>query len=196
MNLEAITSRIQGILHIKEDGRYGPATAMAILKYLNPSATEPEDDKPTSDTPQADERSERNILTLEPRVRPYARALVHTAASHGITIKVISGNRTYAEQDALYEQGRSKPGSIVTNARAGFSWHNFGLAFDIGVFADGAYKPESPAYGAVGVLGRSLGLEWGGDWKGNLIDEPHFALNPEKLTIAELRARKTSGVVV
>ena len=39
--------------------------------------------------------------------------------------------RTFAEQDALYAQGRTKAGSIVTKARGGQSYHNYGLAIDI-----------------------------------------------------------------
>ena len=125
----------------------------------------------------ADERSERNIATLLPQVQPLARALIESAAAIGIAIKIISGTRTYDEQNALYEQGRTKPGRIVTNARGGYSNHNFGIAFDIGVFEGGRYLDESPAYKAVGALGMKLGLEWGGNWK-TIQDEPHFQLRP------------------
>ena len=121
------------------------------------------------------------------------------AAANGITIKVISGLRTYAEQDDLYAQGRTKPGNIVTNAKGGYSNHNFGIAFDVGVFEGSSYLDESPKYKAVGVLGTDLGLEWGGNWK-TIQDEPHFQLRPtwaadesEKDMLAELRSRKDSG---
>jgi len=46
-------------------------------------------------------------------------------------LKLISGLRTYEEQDALYAQGRTAPGPKVTNAPGGHSNHNFGLAFDM-----------------------------------------------------------------
>jgi peptidoglycan L-alanyl-D-glutamate endopeptidase CwlK len=82
-------------------------------------------------------------------VQPYARALVLKAAAAGITIKVISGLRTFEKQNDLYEQGRSKPGRIVTNARGGYSNHNFGIAFDIGVWEGGNYLEKSPKYKAV-----------------------------------------------
>ena len=88
------------------------------------------------------------------------------AAQHGITIKVIAGLRTYEEQNELFAQGRTKPGRIVTNARGGFSNHNFGIAFDVGVFEGANYLGESPKLPkAVGALGMDLGLEWGGNWK-------------------------------
>jgi peptidoglycan L-alanyl-D-glutamate endopeptidase CwlK len=146
-----------------------------------------------------DDRSEKAIATLLPQVQPYARALVKKAAQHGITIKVISALRTYAEQDELFAQGRTKPGRIVTNARGGFSNHNFGIAFDVGVFEGASYLDESPKYKAVGALGMDMGLEWGGNWK-TIVDEPHFQLRPkwagdmkESVMLAELRTRKDSG---
>ena len=155
---------------------------------LDPSLTKPVDD-----------RSEKTIATLLPEVQPYARALVNKAAGVGITIKVISGLRTYEEQNELFAQGRDKPGRIVTKARGGYSNHNFGVAFDIGVFEGTKYLDESPKYKAVGALGTDLGLEWGGNWK-TIQDEPHFQLRPgwasdmaERDMLAELRSRKDSG---
>jgi peptidoglycan L-alanyl-D-glutamate endopeptidase CwlK len=146
-----------------------------------------------------DDRSEKIIATLLLEVQPYARALIAKAAANGITIKVISGLRTYDEQNDLYAQGRTKPGHIVSNARGGYSYHNFGFAFDIGVFEGCKYLDESPKYKAVGALGTDLGLEWGGNWK-TIQDEPHFQLRPkwaseltERDMLAELRSRKDSG---
>jgi peptidoglycan L-alanyl-D-glutamate endopeptidase CwlK len=140
-----------------------------------------------------DERSEKNIATLKPQVQPLARKLVEQATAQGINVKVISGHRTYAEQDALYAQGRTKPGKIVTKARGGYSNHNFGLAFDIGIFsADGrTYHGEHKDYKRVGAIGKALGLEWGGDWK--FVDEPHFQYNPKGYSIAEMRERSAKG---
>ena len=140
-----------------------------------------------------DGRSEKNISTLDPRVQPLARELIETAVAAGINAKVISGYRTYAEQDKLYAQGRTTKGSIVTKARGGHSWHNFGLAFDVGIFsADGkTYFGEHKDYARVGVMAEKLGLEWGGRWK--FIDEPHFQLNPKGYSLAQLRERKELG---
>ncbi len=68
-------------------------------------------------------------------------------------------------------QGRTKPGRIVTNARGGFSNHNFGIAFDVGVFEGANYLGESPKYKAVSALGMDLGLEWAATGK-------RFWMNP------------------
>ena len=194
MNLDQIISAVQKALGVNADGKPGPETWQAIYNRICPNAPMPE---PLED--KLDDRSERVIETLLPEVQPYARALVTKAAGSGIAIKVISGLRTYDEQNDLYAQGRTKPGEIVTNARGGYSNHNFGIAFDIGVVEGSRYLDESPQYKAVGVLGTDLGLEWGGNWK-TIQDEPHFQLRPkwasdmsERDMLADLRSRKDSG---
>ena len=185
---------IQKELGIGVDGYAGLETWQAIYNRIVPNAQ-----PPAAISGKVDDRSEKVIATLLPEVQPYARALVTKAGADGITIKVISGLRTYDEQNDLYAQGRTKPGRIVTNARGGFSNHNFGIAFDVGVFEGSQYLDESPKYKAVGVLGMDLGLEWGGNWK-TIQDEPHFQLRPkwagdlsERDMLAELRSRKESG---
>lgn len=80
-------------------------------------------------------------------------------------IKIISTYRTFAEQDALYAQGRTTPGNIITNARGGESFHNYKIAFDI-------YCKD---YNKVGAIGKKIGLEWGGDWE-TFKDLAHFQL--------------------
>ena len=194
MTLDATIRGVQAKVGATVDGNPGPQTWNAIYRSI---VGEP---PVASATPTlADERSERNIATLLPQAQPLARALIESAAAIGIAIKVISGTRTYDEQNALYEQGRSKAGRIVTNARGGYSTHNFGIAFDIGVFEGGRYFDESPAYKAVGAIGMKLGLEWGGNWK-TIQDEPHFQFRPawareksERDMLAELRARRERG---
>ncbi len=194
MTLDATIRAVQAKLGVTVDGNPGPQTWNAIHRSI---VGEPPVSAGTGAL--ADERSERNIATLLPQVQPVARALIESATAIGIAIKIISGTRTFAEQDALYEQGRTKAGRIVTNARGGYSNHNFGIAFDIGVFEGGRYIEESPAYKAVGTLGMKLGLEWGGNWK-TIQDEPHFQLRPawardksERDMLAELRARRERG---
>lgn len=194
MSLDQLIRAVQEALGVDTDGKPGPETWQAIYNRICPDAGPP---KPLP--AKVDDRSERVIATLLPEVQSYARALITKAGSNGITIKVISGLRTYDEQNELYAQGRTEPGSIVTNARGGYSNHNFGVAFDVGVFEGSKYIDDSPKYKAVGLLGMDLGLEWGGNWK-TIQDEPHFQLRPrwacdltEKDMLAELRSRKDSG---
>lgn len=185
---------IQALLGVPPDGIFGPVTRKAFEALA--IAT----DAPPDTTPEVDERSEKNIATLLPEVQPFARKLVHEAAKKGITIKVTSALRTYAEQDALYAQGRTKPGSIVTNARGGQSAHNFGLAFDVTEFNGTKPVWESDNYDVVGEIGQKMGLDWGGSWR-SFTDRPHFAFRPkwsagmsESRFLAELRDRKERGV--
>ena len=138
-----------------------------------------------------DPRSEANIKTLVPAAQAKAREFMAACLAAGISLKIIGGTRTYEEQNALYEQGRTKSGPIVTNARGGYSWHNFGIAWDIGIFQSGRYLDESPLYAKAGAIGKSLGLEWGGDWK-SIQDEPHFQIKLG-LTLADCRERVAKG---
>jgi peptidoglycan L-alanyl-D-glutamate endopeptidase CwlK len=123
------------------------------------------------------------------------KAVTDELGSDSTVFKIISGTRTYAEQDALFAQGRTKfPGPVVTKARGGQSNHNFGVAWDIGVFQAGKYIPESDLYKKAGEIGKNLGLEWGGDWK-SIQDEPHFQAIPESL-LAATRTRFEAGEAI
>lgn len=150
----------------------------------------------------ADPRSEKNIETLEPVVQERARLFLEQANSYlkqfGLVAKIISGTRSYKEQNALYAKGRTTPGRRVTNAPGGYSNHNFGIAFDIGLFKGGNYIEESPHYNRLGQIGKAVGLEWGGDWR-TFVDEPHFQLRPnwaedlrEREMLAQMRRRVDS----
>jgi len=180
VNLGQTIRTVQATLGVTVDGNAGPETWAAIHARI--CGTSAPLAKGTVDA-----RSEKNIATLLPQVRDHARSLVHLAAGVGITIKITSGTRTFAEQDALFAEGG------VTKARGGHSNHNFGIAFDVTVFEGAKPVFESPRYKVVGALGRSIGLEWGGDWA-SFVDEPHFQLRPawaakmsEKEMLAEFR---------
>jgi peptidoglycan L-alanyl-D-glutamate endopeptidase CwlK len=197
VKINEMISAVQTALGIEADGKAGPETWGAIYNKI--VSVPDSNSQPLTDIDTVDARSEKVIASLLPEVQSYARALVHKAADAGVTIKIISGLRTYQEQDALYAQGRTTPGDKVTNAKGGQSNHNFGIAFDIGVFEGNKYLSDSPKYKTVGILGVDLGLEWGGNWK-TITDQPHFQLRPnwakeltEKNMLAELRSRKASG---
>jgi peptidoglycan L-alanyl-D-glutamate endopeptidase CwlK len=145
-----------------------------------------------------DERTERNIATLLPKAQELARNFMALAVPRverdGWRVKIISGHRTYAEQDRLYAQGRTTAGPVVTKARGGYSNHNFGVAFDVGLFKGGVYVPASYVYVDLGRLGESVGLEWGGRWK-SFPDFPHYQVDTG-LTLAQMRKRVAKGVPV
>ncbi|HEU4888864.1 MAG TPA: M15 family metallopeptidase [Thermoanaerobaculia bacterium] len=139
-----------------------------------------------------DNRSEQNIRTLHLQAQEAARVFLGAFANAEYTVRIISGNRTYAEQDAIYAQGRTTPGKIVTNAKGGQSNHNFAIAWDIGIFVKGKYLPESPFYKAAATvaLAATVGVEWGGHWKKP--DRPHYQLATGK-TIKEVQELFESG---
>ncbi len=194
MRITDMILAVQRELGIDVDGKAGPQTWSAIYERVVNKKVDVQ--KPLVTIDAVDSRSEKVIATLLPEVQPIARALIQKSVEMGINIKIISGLRTYEEQDALYAQGRTTPGNIVTNARGGHSNHNFGIAFDVGMFEGNKYLPESTKYKVVGALGMDLGLEWGGNWK-SIVDQPHFQLRPmwatdltERQMLAELRLRR------
>ena len=70
------------------------------------------------------------IAKLHPKLRAEAATILSEIISKGINIRITQGLRTIAEQDAIYAQGRTTPGKIVSNAKGGKSFHNYGLAID------------------------------------------------------------------
>jgi peptidoglycan L-alanyl-D-glutamate endopeptidase CwlK len=82
----------------------------------------------------------------------------------------------------------------VTNARGGESFHNFGAAYDVTLYRGGSriQRGDDPAYTTSGVIGRTFGLEWGGDWR-TFRDMPHFQLTGGQ-TEAQMRARFEAGL--
>jgi peptidoglycan L-alanyl-D-glutamate endopeptidase CwlK len=91
--------------------------------------------------------------------------------------------RTITEQDALYAQGRTKPGKKITNAKGGQSFHNYGMAFDICLIIDGKeaswdmlkdFDGDKEAdWMEIVHIAKKHGWEWGGDWT-KFKDYPHF----------------------
>jgi D-alanyl-D-alanine carboxypeptidase-like protein len=127
------------------------------------------------------------IQTLQAPVQPIALSFLERCESAGIPCKVVQATRTFAQQQAIYDQGRTTPGAIVTKARPGDSYHQYGLAFDVVPVAYENlpdWNPSGPFWKQIGEIGESLGLTWGGRWSSP--DEPHFELNAAPLS--ELKA--------
>lgn len=84
--------------------------------------------------------------------------------------------RTFAESDALFAKGRTKPGGIVTNAKAGQSYHNYGLALDFVIIKDGEMVwTVNDNWMIVVNIFKKHGFVWGGDFK-SIPDAPHFEM--------------------
>lgn len=120
----------------------------------------------------------RDITLCHPRLQAIASEWVKACESAGLKVAIGETYRTVAEQDALYAQGRTKPGNRVTNARGSSysSQHQWGIAFDF-YRADGkgAYNEDGDFFGRAATIAKNLGLAWGGDWK-SIVDKPHVYL--------------------
>ena len=131
----------------------------------------------------------RRLEDLLPAVQRRAEKFIAAARADDIDLLVTSTFRDCASQDALYAIGRTKPGKVVTRARAGQSFHNFRVAFDFVPVVHGkAVWTDLALFRRCGEIGESLGLEWGGRWQG-MRDRPHMQYTGG-LSLAEMRAGK------
>lgn len=135
--------------------------------------------------------SKARLAKVHPALAQKIVQLSDSLFTQNVDIEVVQGLRTYAEQDALFAQGRTRPGKRVTNARGGQSNHNFGLAVDVAPAKRGKIDwDDEEGFDAIGREGKRLGLEWGGDWR-TFIDRPHLQLPSPP--ISELRRRYDKG---
>ena len=130
----------------------------------------------------------RSLDDLLPPVKKRVEAFIAAAKRHGIDLLVTSTYRDNESQNALYAQGRTIPGKIVTNAKAGQSWHNYRCAVDVVPIVAGKprWDVKDAVWQAIGKLGKEAGLEWAGDWK-RFKEYPHFQYTGG-LTMAQLQS--------
>jgi len=176
MDLRRTTREIQRLVGAKQDGVYGPQTAgrvLAALKHV------PHPVNGVVDTEGLDERTVRNLRGLQSGARrkfiPFLRRAMAIGASMGVTVKAICGLRDRAAQEAARRSGASRAGY-------GHSWHNYGMAVDLGLFKGRSYlDSDDPdlawtVYNAIGAVAPEYGLKWGGSWT-NFIDSPHIQVD-------------------
>ena len=135
----------------------------------------------------------RKIEDLNPVVAEKARDFQALCKAEGIDVIFTSTYRDGELQNELHAQGRTKPGSKVTNAKAGESFHNFRVAFDVVPLRNG--KPvwgttgeDLKLWQRVGAIGKRCGLEWAGEWR-TFREFPHFQFT-NGLSLADFRAGK------
>ena len=134
--------------------------------------------------------SSRSLDDLSPATKLKAQRHIALCSAIGIELLIYCTYRDFESQNSLYAQGRSKPGAVVTNAKAGESYHNWHVAYDCVPLVNGKPAWEDRALTLkVGELGESIGLDWSGRWIGKLQETAHFQL-PGVLTLADLKAGK------
>ena len=138
---------------------------------------------------------------LHPIVKDKMEQLKEQAAKKQIKIVITDHLRTMKEQNMLYQKGRSASGQVVTYAKAGESYHNYGLAIDFALKNtngdviwdmeyDGNQNGKSDWLEVV-ALAKELGFTWGGDWK-QFKDYPHLQMD-FGLSIEDLQQGKRPG---
>lgn len=125
----------------------------------------------------------RSLSDLHPHTRAKAEAFLDLCATAGLDVLIYCTFRSRAEQAALYAQGRTAPGKIVTNARPGESRHNdvdvagkpAARAFDGVPMRNGKpmWAKGDPLWKTYGALGKKAGLEWAGEWD-SFPEYPHL----------------------
>lgn len=125
--------------------------------------------------------SESRLASVYPELADKIRTMADQLEAEGTVIRVTQALRSWNEQEALYAQGRTAPGNIVTNCRGGFSYHNFGLAVDCVPSLPGdSYTPDwnanHPTWKRMEEIGQSLALTVGANWR-TFPDAPHFQEN-------------------
>lgn len=137
--------------------------------------------------------NEVKIRSLHPDFIPVVRRFMDRLDQEGITVRITEGMRSFERQGELYNQVPK-----VTNAKPGQSYHNYGLAIDIVPIVNGKVDWNAlDVFDKVGMIGKSVGLRWGGDFK-SLKDRPHFeyaGLHWSKLLSLKEAGAVTDGFV-
>jgi len=132
----------------------------------------------------------RSLDDLLPAVKVRVEKFINSAKDAGIDLLVTSTYRDNESQNALYAQGRTKPGGIVTNAKGGQSFHNYRCAVDVVPLLNGkpVWDAENDIWQKVGDFGIAAGLEWAGNWT-KFREMPHFQYT-NGLNLADLQIGK------
>lgn len=116
---------------------------------------------------------ELNKWGLLPVVQRMAGDFIKLCKAQGYDIFITQGLRTKAQQDALYAQGRTTKGAIVTYAPYPKSLHNHGMAFDVAFNGKELYPKDDKKWKAIADIADEMGLTTGYYWKKQ--DKPHFS---------------------
>jgi len=109
-------------------------------------------------------------LTGNP-VDPYVKEFKAAMAEEGVPVRIGEVRRSIERQRALYAQGRTTPGPVVTWTLR--SKHLRGRAFDFD-FVSALDENDDAAWELAAEIGEGLGLQWGGRW--SVQDDRHFEM--------------------
>lgn len=116
----------------------------------------------------------RDIDLLRPDVAANCRKWLERCKAAGLNVLITNTVRDKEYQEYLYAQGRTRPGSIVTNGRTPtFHADTAGLAFDFCKNVKGHEYDDTAFFKKAAALAKEMGFSWGGDWK-SFPDMPHI----------------------
>ncbi len=116
----------------------------------------------------------RDISLLRSDVAANCRRWLELCKDAGLNVLITQTVRDKEYQEYLYAQGRTRPGSIVTNGRTPtFHSDTAGLAFDFCKNVKGHEYDDNAFFHKAAALAKGLGFSWGGDWK-SFFDMPHI----------------------
>jgi peptidoglycan L-alanyl-D-glutamate endopeptidase CwlK len=133
----------------------------------------------------------RKLEDLHPKVKVLCEQFINACDAAGIDILITSTYRDMESQTSLYAQGRTTKGNIVTNAKAGQSFHNYRVAFDFVPIVGGkCIWNDTGLFAKCGRIAESLGLEWAGAWGGKFKETAHCQFTGG-LSLADFQKGKT-----
>jgi len=190
--------------NLKADGDFGPGTKKAVISFqsknfdskghpLAPdgivgsgtwrSLIEAEKKPKALKAPAKDNLTAKRIKTIHPELVKELEDVYEEIRNRGVSVRFTQVYRTLKEQDELYAKGRTAPGPIVTNARGGQSYHNYGLAVDVVLLTGGGRvswdrdldqnSDGKKDWDEIVFVFKHFGWKWGGDWR-SFKDYPHF----------------------
>ena len=116
----------------------------------------------------------RDINLLRPDVAANCRKWLERCKAAGLNVLITNTVRDKEYQEYLYAQGRTRPGSIVTNGRTPtFHADTAGLAFDFCKNVKGQEYDDVHFFLKAAAIAKEMGFSWGGDWK-SFPDKPHI----------------------
>ena len=119
----------------------------------------------------------RSVKELHGKAQSAAVDTLVACKAAGLEVLISCTYRSPEEQDALYAQGRTKPGAKVTNARAYQSFHQYRVALDVYPVVHGKpdFSGKAPEWPTMAAIFKKHGFEWGFDWP-TFKEMPHFQM--------------------
>jgi peptidoglycan hydrolase-like protein with peptidoglycan-binding domain len=164
---------------------------LELAIFQKPVSEPPEVEVGMFDGSRVDRINAAKLARVCPVVAGRVSTFISLAYADGVELQIVQGLRSFAEQNALYAQGRTAPGKRVTNAKGGQSMHNYGLAVDCAPILGGQVTWDDKRFMNFGKWADAAGLAWGGRWR-SFLDLPHVE-DSEGMKLGEIQRIYAQG---